>query len=64
MKYLADEELQKWKVEGLKKYLPERVVLIGKKAGNAVLIEKVNFAQRLDLPVHLSQEEFERNVIN
>ena len=56
----TDEELQKWKVEDLRKYLLQRDVPIANNARKANLIEKVIFAQKLDLPIQPSQEERER----
>ena len=54
--YFIDEELQKWKVEDLRKYLFQRGVPLGNNARKANLIEKVIFAQKLDLPIQPSQE--------
>ena len=44
--YCADEELQKWKAEDLRKYLLQRGVLIGNNARKGNFIEKVIFAQK------------------
>ena len=64
--YFTDEELQKWKVEDLRKYLLQRGVLIGNNVHEANLIEKVIFAQNsyLDLPIQPSQEEREKEILN
>ena len=62
--YFTDEELQKWKVEDLRKYLLQRGVPIGTNARKANLIEKVIFAQKLDLPNQPSQEEHEKEILN
>ena len=51
--------ITKWKVEDLRKYLLQRGVPIGNNAHKANLIEKVIFAQKLDLPIQPSQEERE-----
>ena len=55
--YFADEELQKWKVEDLRKYLLQRGVPIGNNSCKANLIEKVICAQKLDLQIQPSQGE-------
>ena len=62
--YFTDEELQKWKVEDLRKYLLQRGVPIGNNACKTNLIEKVIFAHKLDLPIQLSQEERENEILN
>ena len=62
--YFADEELQKWKVEDLRKYLLQRGVPIGNSARKVNLIEKVIFARKLDLPIQPSQEEREKEILN
>ena len=54
--YLTDEELQKWKVEDFRKYLLQRGVPISNNARKTNLIEKVLFAQKLDLSIQPSQE--------
>ena len=48
--HFTDEELQKWKVEYLRKYL-QRGVPIVNNAHKTNLFEKVIFAQKLDLPI-------------
>ena len=58
--YFIDEELQKWKVEDLRKYLLQRGVPIGNNARKANLIEKVIFAQKLDLPIQPSKKNAKR----
>ena len=45
--YFTDEELQKWKVEDLRKYLLQRGVSINKNARKANLFKKVIFAHKL-----------------
>ena len=62
--YFPDEELQKWKVEDLRKYLLQRGVPIGNNVCKANLIEKVIFAHKLDLPIQPSQEERENEILN
>ena len=62
--YFTDKELKKWKVEYLRKYLLQRGVPIGNNARKANLIEKVIFAQKLDLPIQPSQEEREKEILN
>ena len=62
--YFKDVELQKWKVEDLRKYLLQRGVLIGNNARKANLIEKGISAQKLDLPIQPSQEEGEKEILN
>ena len=62
--YFTDEELQKWKVEDLRKYLLQRGIPIGNNARKANLIEKVIFAQKLDLPIQPSQEERGKEILN
>ena len=60
----TDEELQKSKVEDPRKYLLQRGVPIGNNARKANLIEKVIFAQKLDLPIRPSQEERKKEILN
>ena len=62
--YFTDKELQKWKVEDLRKYLLQRGVPIGNNARKANLIEKVIFAQKLDLPIQPSLEERKKEILN
>ena len=62
--YSTDEELQNSKVEDLRNYPLQRGVLIGNNARKANLIEKVIFAQKLDLLIHPSQEEREKEILN
>ena len=62
--YLTDEELQKWKVEDFRKYLLQRGVPISNNARKTNLIEKVLFAQKLDLSIQPSQEEREKEILN
>ena len=52
--HFTDEELQKWKVEYLRKYL-QRGVPIVNNARKTNLFEKVIFAQKLDLPMQWSE---------
>ena len=60
--FFTDEELQKWKVDELKKFLQQRGVPIGNNIRKAELVEKVNFAQRLELTILPSQEEREQEI--
>ena len=62
--YFTDEELQKWKVEDLWKYLLQRGVPVGNNAQKANLIEKVILVQKLDLAIQPSQEECEKEILN
>ena len=62
--YFPYEKLQQWKVEDLGKYLLQRDVPIGNNARKANLIEKVIFAQKLDLPTQPSQEEHKKEILN
>ena len=62
--YFTDEELQRWKVEDLRKYLLQRGVPIANNARKANLIEKVILAKKLDLPIQPSQEENEKEILN
>ena len=62
--YFTDEELQKCKVEDLRKYLLQRGVPIGNNARKANLIEIVIFAQKLDLLIQPSQEDREKKILN
>ena len=62
--YFTDEELQKWKVGDFRKYLLQRGVPICNNARKANLIEKVIFAQKLDLPIQPSQEEHKKEILN
>ena len=60
----TDEELQKSKVEDPRKYLLQRGVPISNNARKTNLIEKVLFAQKLDLSIQPSQEEREKEILN
>ena len=60
--FYSDEELQKWKVDDLKKYLQQRGVPIGNNIRKAVLVEKVIFAQKLELQILPSQGEREKEI--
>ena len=62
--YFTDEELQKWKVEDLRKYLLQQGVPTGNNTLKTNLTEKVIFAQKLDLPIQPSQEEREKEILN
>ena len=62
--YFADEELQKWKLEDLRKYLLQRGVPIGNNSCKASLTEKVICAQKLDLQIQPSQGERQKEVLN
>ena len=62
--YFTDEELQIWKVEDLQKYLLQRGATIGNNARKANLIEKVIFAQKLDLPIQSSQLNAKHNKLS
>ena len=61
--YFTDEELQKWKIEDLRKNLLQRGVPIDNNACKANLIEKVIFAQKFDFLIEPSQEH-EKEIFN
>ena len=62
--YISDEELQKWKVEDLQKYLLQQCVPAGNNAQKANLTEKVILVQKLDLAIQPSQKECEKEILN
>ena len=61
--YFKDEELEKWKVGDLRKYLLQRGVPIDNNVCKAYFNEKVPFAKKFDLPIQPGQES-EKEILN
>ena len=62
--YFTDEELQKWKVEDLRKYLLQRDVPISNNGRKGNLIKKKIFPQNLDMLIQPRQGEREKEILN
>ena len=62
--HFTDGKLQNWNVDDLRKNLLQRDIQIGNNARQANLIQKVNSAQKLDLPIQHSQDEGEKEILN
>ena len=62
--HFTDGKLQNWNVDDLRKNLLQRDIQIGNNAPQANLIQKVNSAQKLDLPIQHSQDEGEKEILN
>ena len=62
--YFTDKELQKWKVEDLRKYLFQRDVPISNNASKENLIKKKIFLQNLDMLIQPRQGEREKEILN
>lgn len=61
--HFTDGKLQNWNVDDLRKNLLQRDIQIGNNARQANLIQKVNSAQKLDLPIQHSQEKREKLIL-